>query len=189
MFKTLAVIIAFAATPVLAAETTMGDDGLHKTDWMRDTFRDMAEDLEEATAEGKRLLILVDQRGCIYRRKMHEEVFPDPKIRAMIEENYFVVQVNMFGDLEMTDFDGEVLSEKEMIRKWNIVFTPTMMFFDDLLPADGVTGAQAAVMIMPGAFGKFMTLTMFQYILEKGYETDEHFQEYVARKVSERHDN
>ena len=189
MLKKLIVLCALAVSPVLAGETFIGDDGLHKTDWMRDTFRDMAEDLEEANAEGKRFMVIIEHRGCIYCTKMHEQVFPDPEVKAMIEDNYFVVQMNMFGDIEVTDFDGETLSEKDMISKWNIVFTPTMMFFDDELPPEGTTAAQAAVMTMPGAFGKFTTLSMFQYILEKGNEGDEHFQKYVARIIAERAEN
>lgn len=189
MLKNLLILLALIGTPALSGETTMGDDGLHKTDWMRDTFRDISEDLEEATAEGKRFMVIIEQRGCIYCTKMHEQVFPDPDIKAIIEENYFVVQINMFGDIDVTDFDGETLSEKEMIRKWGIVFTPTMMFFDEQLPAEGTTAAHAAVMTMPGAFGKFTTLSMFRYILEKGYEGDEHFQKYVARIVAERNEN
>ncbi|MGA9434870.1 MAG: thioredoxin, partial [Roseobacter sp.] len=57
------------AVPVQAAE--LGDDGLHKTAWMRDTFKDLREDLEEANAEGKRMLLMVEQRGCSYCAKMH----------------------------------------------------------------------------------------------------------------------
>ena len=189
MLKKLIILLALVGTPALSSETTMGDDGLHKTDWMRDTFRDMADDLEEATAEGKRFVVIIEQRGCLYCRKMHESIFPDPEIKAMIEENYFVVQINMFGDIEVTDFDGEALSEKEMIAKWNIVFTPTMMFFDEQLPPTGTNAAEAAVMTMPGAFGKLTTLSMFQYILEKGDEGDEHFKKYVARIVAERDKN
>ena len=40
---------------VMAAE--LGDDGLHKQSWMRDTFKDLREDLDEANSEG-RLMIL-----------------------------------------------------------------------------------------------------------------------------------
>lgn len=58
-----------------ASGTELGEDGLHKTDWMRNTFKDLREDLEEANAEGKRLAVIVEQRGCIYCTKMHEEVF------------------------------------------------------------------------------------------------------------------
>jgi len=189
MLKKLVFLFALTYAPVLSAETTMGDDGLHKTEWMRDTFRDMAEDLEEATAEGKRFAVIFEQRGCIYCTKMHEEVFPDPEVMAMIEDNFFVVQMNLFGDVEVTDFDGETLSEKEMASKWNIVFTPTIMFFDDEMPPEGTIASRAAVMTMPGAFGKFTTLSMFQFILEKRNEGDEHFQKYVARIIAERNNN
>jgi len=82
----------------------LGDDGLHKAPWMRDTFKDLREDLEEATDEGKRLMVIIEQRGCIYCEKMHEEVFPVAEIAQFIDENYFVVQINMFGDIEITDF-------------------------------------------------------------------------------------
>ena len=71
--------------PVLAAE--LGDDGLYKTDWLRDTFKDLSEDLDEANSEGKRLLILVEQRGCIYCQKMHEEVLPREEVASYISEN------------------------------------------------------------------------------------------------------
>ena len=100
------------ALPVAAAE--LGDDGLHKQPWMRDTFKDLREDLDEANAEGKRLVLFFEQRGCIYCSKMHEEVFSDATVSDFIAETYFVVQLNLHGDIEVTDFDGEVLSEKDM---------------------------------------------------------------------------
>ena len=68
----LLLVIAAFALPLWAAE--LGDDGLHKTAWMRDTFKDLNEDLAEASGEGKRLAIIIEQRGCIYCTKMHEEV-------------------------------------------------------------------------------------------------------------------
>ena len=97
-------LITFLAAALFAAgvhAAELGDDGLYKTPWMRDTFKDLTEDLAEANAEGKRLMIMVEQRGCIYCKKMHEEVFVVPEIEKYIEENYFVVQINMFGDVVM----------------------------------------------------------------------------------------
>jgi thioredoxin-related protein len=176
-----ALAVAIAA-PLRAAP--MGDDGLHKPDWLRDTFKDMSEDLAEANAEGKRLMVIWEQRGCIYCKEMHTDIFPTPEIDALIRENYFVVQMNLFGDVEVTDFDGTALSEKEMARRWGVVFTPTMMFFPEDVGDAGNAG-QAAVMTMPGAFGKGTTRSLFTFVLEKGYETDEHFQKYVARKIEE----
>ena len=174
-----ALVIALPAFAV-----TLGDDGLHKADWMRDTFKDLREDLEEANAEGKRLMVIIEQRGCIYCTKMHEEVFPQPEITAALTDNYFVVQINMFGDVEVTDFDGTTLPEKDMVRRWNALFTPTMMFFPQQVGPDQ-TATQAAVAVMPGAFGRWTTLNLLNWITEEGYLGDETFQKYHARIIQE----
>ena len=171
-----------ASTPLMASEP--GDDGLHKAGGMRETFKDLREDLAEANAEGKRFAIIFEQRGCIYCRQMHEQVFPDPDIDSFIHENYFIIQMNLFGDVEVTDFDGETLPEKEMARKWGLLFTPTLMFFPQDVPED-VTAPRAAVAQMPGAFGKFTTLAMLRWVKEQGYDGDEPFQRYLNRLMTE----
>lgn len=173
--------LLLAATPALAVD--LGDDGLHKPDWVRETFRDLREDLAEANAEGKRLLIIVEQRGCIYCAKMHEEVFPDPAIDALIRDSYFVVQMNLFGDVEVTDFDGTVLPEKQMAIRWGVMFTPTMIFLPEEVP-EGATAAQAAVAQMPGAFGKGTTRALLTWVRDHGYENGEHFQKFLASQLN-----
>ena len=170
------------AAGLQAAE--LGDDGLHKADWMRDTFKDLGEDLAEANDEGKRLMVMIEQRGCIYCKKMHEEVFVVPEVAQYIEDNYFVVQINMFGDVEVTDFDGTVLPEKDMVKRWGALFTPNIYFFPQEV-GEGQTAAQAAVANMPGAFGRWTTLNMLNWVVEEGYNGDEPFQKYHARKFAE----
>ena len=180
--NSLAVLVAAACLATAVGAATLGDDGLHKAAWMRDTFKDLRDDLAEATDEGKRLMVIIEQRGCIYCTKMHEEVFPLPKIDAYLKDNFYVVQINMFGDVEVTDFDGTAMSEKDMVGRWNMMFTSTMMFFNEEVPADS-TAVQAAVSVVPGAFGKWTTYNMLRWIVEKGYETDEPFQKYHARMI------
>ena len=167
-----------------AVAATLGDDGLHKAPWMRDTFKDLRDDLVEANAEDKRLMIIVEQRGCIYCKKMHEEVFPVPAIAEYIEENYFVVQINMFGDVEVTDFDGTALPEKDMVKRWGALFTPMILFMPEEVTDDASAGKEA-VATMPGAFGEHTTFNMLNWVVEKGYEGDEPFQKYHARKLAE----
>lgn len=167
-----------------AAAAELGDDGLHKAPWMRDTFKDLGEDLAEASAEDKRLMVIVEQRGCVYCTKMHEEVFVVPEIAKFIEDNYFVVQINMFGDVDVTDFDGTTLPEKEMVKRWGALFTPSIYFFPESVPGDK-NATQAAVANMPGAFGRWTTLNMLTWVVEKGYDTNEPFQKYHARKLEE----
>ena len=183
---TLATLIALAL-PVAAAE--LGDDGLHNTAWMRDSFKDLHEDLSDANAEVKRLALIFEQRGCIYCTKMHKEVFPREEIAAYITDNFFVVQLNLHGDIEVTDFDGEVLSEKNMARKWGMLFTPTILFLPEEVD-DDATAQTASVAMMPGAFGAGATLDLFTWVNEKRYTLDngEDFQRYHARRIQERGD-
>lgn len=178
---------AMLALPAGAAE--LGDDGLHKADWMRDTFKDLREDLAEANAEGKRLLLMVEQRGCVYCTKMHEEVFPQPVLHDYITENYFVVQINLHGDIEIVDTDGEALSEKDAVQKWRVMFTPTLVFLPEEVPEDQ-SAIEASVAVMPGAFALGTTLDMFTWVNEKRYLMDngEDFQRYHARMIRERDD-
>ena len=180
MFRSaLALIAALALAGPARAVVPMGDDGLHKPDWLQNTFLDLRDDLAEANSQHKRLMIIVEQRGCIYCKKMHEEVFPTPAIDKMIRETYFVDQLNLWGDRQVTDFDGKVLAEKDMAQRWNVVFTPTVIFLPEAVPA-GKTAAQAAVMVMPGAFGKNTTLAMFTYVRDHVYAQNVQFQKYFA---------
>jgi thioredoxin-related protein len=181
MLKKFFLTLALMAAPLAAsAEVELGEDGLHKPTWLRNTFLDMRQDLADANALGLRLAVIVEQRGCIYCTKMHNEIFPIPEIDAVIRDNYYFVQINMFGDLEVTDFDGEVMAERDIVKKWGVFFTPTTLFLPEEVP-EGQSLSQAAVAVMPGAFGKWMTLNMFNWVVMHGYDSDEHFQKYHAR--------
>ena len=172
------------ADPVWAAE--LGDDGLHKAPWMRVTFKDLSEDLEEANSEGKRLAIIIEQQNCVYCKKMHEDVFSDPDILSYLMDNFFVVQINMFGNVEVTDFDGEVLEERDMVSKWGMLFTPTMMFFPQYVSEER-NANQVMVASMPGAFGKDTTRNLLTWVIDKEYETPgASFQKYNADKYNAR---
>ena len=48
---------------------------------------------------------------------MHENVFSDPFVFQYLMDQFFVVQINMFGNVEVTDFDGQTLEKREMVSK------------------------------------------------------------------------
>jgi thioredoxin-related protein len=178
----LAMMVAFSGQAIGAS---IGDDGLHKEDWFSVTFRDIREDIEDATASGKRLALIFEQRGCIYCKMIHEEILTDPEVRAYLEKNYMIVQYNLYGDEEVVDLDGEVLTEKTAARKWGVIFTPTILFMPDK-SAEDLSASRAAVAVMPGAFKKGTFMDLFTWVREKGYETDEDFQRFHARRIRER---
>jgi len=77
------------------------------------------------------------------------------------------------------------MSEKDMVTRWNANFTPTLMFFPPDIAAD-LPANQAAVVTMPGAFGKWTTLNLLNWVSEAGYGGEESFQRYHARILQER---
>ena len=187
MKQNLILFLLSVTMPFCVMASELGDDGLHKQSWMRDTFKDLREDLDEANSEGKRLVLMFEQRGCVYCSKMHKDVYSRENVSDYIDENFFVVQLNLHGDLEVTDFDGETLSEKAMARKWNILFTPTVLYLPQEVD-DGLTATQAAVSFMPGAWSAGTTIDMLTWVKEERYLLDngEDFQRYHARRFNER---
>lgn len=188
MLKHLILILTLCLTAGGSWATSLGDDGLHKEDWFSITFRDIQEDIMTSAEEGKRLALIIEQRGCIYCKKVHEEILSDPEVRDYIKANFKVVQYNLYGDEEVTDLDGEVLTEKTAARKWGITFTPTILFLPEQA-GTALDARQASVANMPGAFQKGTFLDMFTWVREKRYETDEDFQRYHARRILERQES
>lgn len=177
------------ALPGWTSSTEVDDNGMYTSDWMRTTFKDLNEDMADAAAEGKRLVLFIEQRGCVYCAKLHKEVLMDPEVSDYIEENYFVVQLNLYGSEDVTDFDGEVLIESQMARKWGMLFTPTLLFLPTEISGEKSAMAESVAML-PGAFGKGTTLDMFTWVNEDRYkdQSEEDFQRYHARRIAERND-
>lgn len=158
----------------------LGDDGLHRQSWFQNTFLDLNEDLADAAAQGKRLVIIWEQRGCPYCKRTHEVNFRIPRIANYVKDNFFVLQLNLWGDREVTDFDGKTLSEKQLARKYKVLFTPTFQFFPETVEdVAGRPGGDAEVHRMPGYFWPFHFYFQFRYVKEKGYVEQPSFQRWL----------
>jgi len=158
-------------------EPVVGEDGMYTQPWFNHTsFLDLAEDTAEAAQAGKRLAILFEQKGCPYCREMHRVNFVIPEIADYIKGNFVVLQMNLWGDREVTDFDGEAMSEKKFAKKNRVMFTPTIMFTD----AKGEESFR-----MPGYFKPFHFKHMFMYVKEEAYLTEPNFQRWLQAKADE----
>lgn len=172
-FTLLLAASATAVTPVSAIAAEIGDDGLHVQPWFMQTFLDLAEDKAEAEADGKHFAVVFEQRGCPYCREMHEVNFARPEIADYVSSNFGMLQLNMWGSRAVTDFDGEELEERELARKWNVHFTPTIVFFGP--------GGDAEVIRMPGYFKPFHFISMFEYVADDHY-AEEGFQRFLQTR-------
>ena len=130
MLSRRVVVAGLAVAPFPArAQATLTDDGLYKQPWFLDSFLELSADVEEAAARGKRLAVMWELKGCPACRDTHVINFARPELAAFIRERFDIVQMNIVGDREATDFDGERLSEKRLAQKYGVRFTPTIQFF------------------------------------------------------------
>lgn len=180
-FLYMVLVLVMTGPLARAADVAVNDFGLYHQDWFLESFLDLKEDFEGAQAEGKRFAILWEQKGCPYCKDMHSINFAKDDIRNYAQDNFVILQMNIWGDREVTDFDGEVLSEKDLAAKNGVLFTPTMQFLPANLSAMvGKKGAAMDAARLPGYFRPFHFKAMLRYVKEEMYAGDKSFQRYIV---------
>ncbi|MCP4933074.1 MAG: thioredoxin fold domain-containing protein [bacterium] len=172
-----------------AVKAVRDANGLYTQKWVGESFLDLREDVAEATKSGKRLLIVFEQKGCIYCKKFHTEILSKKYINEYVRKNFVLLQINLWGDREVVDFDGTTVTEKELAGRWGVVNTPTAFFMPETIAKDSKkSGRELAVFpaFFPGAFGPLTTFDTFTWVKIKGYETGLNFQRFHIRRLKER---
>lgn len=165
-----ATLAAMAGVPARAA-AVLTDDGLYREPWFIDSLLELADDLGDAAKNGKRLAIMWELRGCPYCRETHFVNFARPDIEAYVKQHFDILQLNILGDREVTDFDGQKLSEKKMAQKYLIRGTPTFQFFPDR--ADGLAAKpprEREVLRTQGYLLPEDFKRSFRFVAERAYE-------------------
>jgi hypothetical protein len=164
-----------------------GEEGFYHQTWFVQSFLDLAEDHAEAKAAGKRFAVIFEQRGCVYCTRMHTEVLALKYINDYVRENFHIVQLDLWGAREVTDFDGVKLTEKKLAERWGVLFTPTIVFFtDDLSPWRGKWGPELEVARMHLGIEAATFYDMFSWVRAKVYEKDRNFQRFHLDRVAAR---
>ena len=99
-------------------------------EWFTPSFLDIREDAAEAAREGKRLMVYFHQNGCPYCKQLVEVNFRDARIVEKTRRHFTAIEVNIFGDREVTSTEGRKMPEKQFAALLKIQFTPTLVFFD-----------------------------------------------------------
>ena len=102
-----------------------------KPKWFKTSFLDLREDLHEATAAKKRLMLYFYQDGCPYCKKLLQDNFSQRDIANKTRATVDTIAINMWGSNEVTGLDGKVTNEKKFARSLNVNFTPTLLFLNE----------------------------------------------------------
>jgi thioredoxin-related protein len=122
---------AVSQNSLVRAAPVLTDDGLYRQPWFIDSFLELADDVDAATAKGKRLAVMWELKGCPYCKDTHFINFARPDIESYVKERFDVLQLNIIGAREVTDFDGQKLGEKQFAAKYGLRGTPVLQFFPE----------------------------------------------------------
>jgi len=100
-------------------------------DWFKNSFLDIRDDVDEAAAAGKRVILYFYQDGCPYCAKLLRENFGDHAISTTAREHFDVIAINIWGDREVTGTDGDPTTEKDFAAGLGVQYTPTMLLLDE----------------------------------------------------------
>jgi thioredoxin-related protein len=169
-------------------EPTKEEDGLYHQSWFQLSFLNLRDDFAEAKAAGKRFAVIFEQRGCPYCIKLHTEVLAQKYINDYLREHFTILQLDLWGAREVTDFDGTVLPERALAERWGVIFTPTVVFFkDDLAGLLGKWGRELeAIERLPLSYGRDTFYDLFVWVRHKLYERDRNFQRFHISRIAER---
>ena len=115
-----------------ALDAGLVNPGYHeKPDWFVDSFLDIREDVAEAAAADRRVALYFYQDGCPYCKKLLDTNLALKDTAEKLRSGFHVIAINMWGDREVTDFDGAATTEKEFAGALRVMFTPTLLFLDE----------------------------------------------------------
>jgi thioredoxin-related protein len=99
--------------------------------WFSESLLDLREDVADAAAQGKRVMLYFGQDGCPYCKRLLEVNFRQAAIAAKAQRQLVALALNIWGDREVTWTDGAVSTEKRLAAQLKVQFTPTLLFLDE----------------------------------------------------------
>ena len=99
--------------------------------WFTESLLHLPDDVAEAKAQGKRVMLYFGQDGCPYCKRLMEVNFKDAAIVAKAQRSLVSLALNIWGDRDVTWTDGKATTEKRLAAMLKVQFTPTLIFLDE----------------------------------------------------------
>lgn len=127
-----AIALTLAAAQPVGAASAAGEAprGVPYTlpDWFKPSFLDLREDVKEARARGRNVMLFLHLDNCPYCARMLKENFESGPNRDFMQKHFDVIAVNVRGNLDVTWVDGTAYTELTLARHLKAVATPTIVF-------------------------------------------------------------
>jgi thioredoxin-related protein len=118
-----------AAGDVAPGRLTVGEK-YELPSWFKMSFLDLPDDLKEANANGRQLMLFAYLDECPYCARLLKENFREGATKEFIERHFDVIALNVRGSQSVGWFDGRHYSERVLMDKLKVRGTPTIFFID-----------------------------------------------------------
>lgn len=102
-----------------------------KPAWFKSSFLDIREDIEDAAKQHKRVMLYFYQDGCPYCKKLLQYNYANREIAERSQRHFDTIAINMWGDREVVNLEGEEVTEKQFAEQMKIMFTPTILMLGE----------------------------------------------------------
>ncbi|MDH5352947.1 MAG: thioredoxin fold domain-containing protein [Gammaproteobacteria bacterium] len=131
----ISILLLVFALPIDAEEKKQGEYlgaiASESPDWFKESFLEFEEDVAEAAAGGRRVMLYFHQPGCPYCAKLMQENFTDEETVTFAKKHFDGISINMWGDREVISVGGLPFSEKTFAAALKVQYTPTLVFLDE----------------------------------------------------------
>ena len=108
--KKLMFVIVILAILTLCVSASFSDDSLNNT-------TDLTKAISDAQTQNKSVMIVFDQKSCVYCDMLKEDVLANESVKKQLDEDYIVVIV-------------DINEQPDVATKYNIYGTPTVVILD-----------------------------------------------------------
>jgi len=120
--------------PLLLLPVAAGAEALRDPDnaFFHQSLGDFGEELAIAREEGKSgLLLFFEMDECPFCARMKRDVLNRVEVQDYYRQHFRIIPVDIEGDIEIVDFQGQSIAEKDFAFQINRVrATPVFLFYD-----------------------------------------------------------
>ncbi len=172
-------LVVFMSSTANSSDTQqgrfLGAETAEKPAWFKDSFLEFEDDVTEASASGRRVMLYFHQDGCPYCARLIEENFADPQLKQYIQQHFDGISLNLWGDREVVSVGGRNFTEKTFAAALKVQYTPTLIFLDE---------SGKVALRLNGYYPPAQFRAALDYVAQK-LETSTSFSEYRSTSLPE----
>jgi thioredoxin-related protein len=158
----MTLLLVIVSAPVIATTVgkVVGGNSFDTPSWFKDSFLEIADDVDEAAESGKHVLLFFHLNGCPYCAQTVNQQFQKEPLKSFMQEHFDSIEINVRGDREIAMTEEITTTERTLAKYLNIQGTPTIIMLNS---------KNQVVLRLAGYRSTRALQQAFNYVSEKAY--------------------